>query len=83
MITLTTNRGSDYLVVIVVPVDRFVEGRILNTIHHVTIIGVHRISSFPAVRCASTGRLFLSFGFPLLTVIVYHYKGIDASVNSD
>lgn len=52
------------LFIIIVPVERFVEGRILNAVHFVSVIGIHGISSFPAVRCASTGRLFLSFGLP-------------------
>lgn len=67
------------MLIIVVPVERFVEGRILNAVHFVSVLGIHGISSFPAVRCCSTGRLFLSFGFPLLTMIVYHYNCIVSS----
>lgn len=51
-------------IIIVVPVERFVEGRILNAVHFVSVIGIHGISSFPAVRCASTGRLFCRSVYP-------------------
>jgi len=37
-------QGADYLVVIV-PVERFVEGRILNAVHFVSVLGIHGASS--------------------------------------
>ena len=52
------------LFIIIVPVERFVEGSILNAVHFVTIIGIHGISSFPAVRCVRTGRLFCRSVYP-------------------
>ena len=66
------------LVVIVVSVDRFVEGRILNAVHFVPVVGVHSTSSSLAVRCVSAGRLFiLSGGLPLLTVpIIQHLLNV-------
>lgn len=81
MISLTTNRGADYLV-IVVSVEGFVEGCILNAVHHVSVFGIHRTSSLLSRSVRHHRAAFFVVRFTLPTMIVYLCTGIIASVNN-
>lgn len=81
MISLTTNRGADYLV-IVVSVESFVEGCILNAVHHVSVFGIHRTSSLLSRSVRHHRAAFFVVRFTLPTMIVYLCTGIISSVNN-